>query len=527
MKKHTILLLALVLGLVSCNQDLLNIDEKGVVEESDYYATDDDALSAITVVYNTMKSAYVPDFYIKNLLSNDAYCGGGSKGDRSDLEQLNEFSFSADNSNIKTAFSNYYQVIKYANVVIEKFPEDSETNTDVKDQCRAEAKMARAWAHLQLTMLWGTPPLVDHVLSSSDDYKQPNSAPEVMWNFIMTDLTEAAAVLPSKSSMNEEVVRFTKEAALSLKGKAQIFSGDYAGAKTTLKKVIDSGLYGLVSDMTTLFNKKGDYCEESMIEMNNVWDASNWNFSLFHLFTNPRADKMYIPSISYARGYGFFNPTDDFYNSFIEHDGDSHRLNSWIRTWDQMMDMEYANDQSGLKASFIYAHEGYFDFKYFTYADEVPAGGWGYYCEANFKYMRYAEVLLLYAEVCVEAGDSDGSGLAALNEIQSRAGAPETELTLENVKKESRYELWLEGTQYVNLVRWGDAATELADQGAYIPNFKGVAEDGSYIVDKSQYVNTYYGFKSNKHELLPFPEAETIVNSNIVQNPGWTNSGDE
>ncbi len=527
MRKYILIFLAFSLGLVSCNQDLLDITQNGVVDESVYYSTDDDAMAAITVVYSQWKSVYYDSYFLTNLISDEAWCGGGTRGDNSNFEQLNEFRFSSDNPTINSTFRGYYTIIKYANTVIEKFPEDSETNTDVKDRCRAEAIAARAWAHMQLTSLWGTPPLIDHVLTGSSEYQQPNSDPDVMWDFIIKDLTAAVAVLPSKSSINAQETRLTKEAALAFKGKAQVLSGDYSGAKTTLKQVIDSGKYGLVSDMSTLFNAQGDFSEEIIFEMNTVWNPADFGFSLHHLMVQPRADHMFIPAIGAQMGWGFLNPTGEFYSAFLDHDGaDSHRLDSWIKTWGEMQEMEYTGDK-GLSTAFVYGNEGYFDWKYFTRAADVPVAGYGYFCEANFKIMRYAEVLLLYAEACTQAGDSDGSGLAALNAIQERAGAPTTDLTLENVKNEKRFELWLEGTRFVDLVRWGDAATVLANQGASIPKFEGVASDGSYMVDKNTYTNTYYGFKTSKHELLPFPEAETISNSNIVQNPGWTSASDE
>ncbi len=526
MKKNIIILFSLILMFSSCDQDLLDIQELGVVSESSYYKTDDDALSAITVVYQEMLDAFMADFFLKNLLADDVYCGGGSRGDRTYYEALNAYNFSADNQTVEDAFSAYYQVIKYANVVIENFPEDSETNTDAKDICRAEAKLARAWAHMQLTALWGTPPLIDHVLSNSDEYKQPNSTQEELWGFIITDLTEAATVLPSKTDVSEQVVRFTKGAALSLKGKAEVLSGDYSAAKSTLKEVINSGLYGLVSDMSTLFNGQGDFCAESILEMNKVWNATSWSFNSLHLYTNPRADNIYLPTILYGRGYGFMNPTADFYTAFKAHDGESsHRINSWIKTWEQMLDMEYSGD-NGLIASYIYAHEGYFDWKMACRAEDVPSASWGYYSSANKKYMRYAEVLLLYAEACAQDGDSDGSGLAALNEVQGRAGSPLTALSLENIKEEMRFELWMEGTRFIDLVRWGDAATTLAEQGAYIPTFDGVDGEGNYIVDTDRFTNNTYGFVSNKHELLPFPAAEIISNSNITQNPGWSSESE-
>jgi hypothetical protein len=93
-------------------------------------------------------------------------------------------------------------------------------------------------------------------------------------------------------------------------------------------------------------------------------------------------------------------------------------------------------------------------------------------------------------------------------------------VTLNDIKKEKRLELCIEQVRFQDLVRWGDAATVLANQGKQVPVFSGLNSDGSYNVTYP-YSNEKYGFKAGKHELLPFPEHEMGVNKNLVQNPGW------
>jgi hypothetical protein len=88
---------------------------------------------------------------------------------------------------------------------------------------------------------------------------------------------------------------------------------------------------------------------------------------------------------------------------------------------------------------------------------------------------------------------------------------------MDQIKTESRLELCFEGQRFENLVRWGDAATVLADQGKRNPALQ---TDGS--VKWTSYNDpSDCGFKTGKHELLPFPDTEMSVNPNMVQNPGW------
>ncbi len=519
--KNKIILAALAcLSVVSCS-DMLEIEQKGVVKEETYYSTDEDALSAFTVVYSTLNASnWFMDNSVRNVLSDDIYSAGGTRGDNANYEQLNEYNFAVNNAYIPGLYSFYYNVIYYSNVLLGKF---SQGESDAKDRCIAEARVFRAWAHMQLATLWGNPPLIDHIFEGSSEYQQPNSDPQELWKFIIDELGEAAAKLPSKTGIDEPVVRLTKEVALSFRGKAQVLSGDYEGAKTSLKQVISSGLYGLVptSALGELFTGKYDLCRETVYETNLVNNKSNVWFAFVNgpNMYGPRTDHLSgYPSGIYGIGWGFFNPRQEFIDEFRKNEEGSPRFNAWVRSWDDLL----ADGVSGIQGNSLYGCCGWFDWKFHVDQNDVPTEGYGYCWMKNPRWMRYAEVLLLYAEACAVAGDGDGSGLKALNDIQERAGAPKTSLSLDNVKKEKRFEMWMEGVRITDVIRWGDVGkTTLPEQGKYVPLFKGKASDGSYIVDKTTYTNENYGFKTGRHELLPYPEVETISNSKIVQNPGW------
>ena len=141
--------------------------------------------------------------------------------------------------------------------------------------------------------------------------------------------------------------------------------------------------------------------------------------------------------------------------------------------------------------------------------------------------MRYAEVLLMYAEACAQTGDN--AGLAALNKVQERAQAKHksSALTLAEVQKEKYLECWLEGSRFPDLVRWGIAEQELKDNGKYLPNYcdamfsktPGEAEHRGYIdesdADWCVKAHPEMGFKKEKHSYFPIPFDEKKVNPNI------------
>ena len=262
-------------------------------------------------------------------------------------------------------------------------------------------------------------------------------------------------------------------------------------------------------------------------------------------------------------GWGWLNPTGDFARALIANDGmESARRKAWIKTYEELLyDHKWAADpdewtpgsdganeykktdkgaRGVLENARIHANEGYFIWKNVPHVDQgdVINEGWAGTWNKNFQIMRYAEVLLMYAEACAQTPDAsdDADGLQYLQAIQDRAGVkPEsrsTALTLADVKNEMRFELWLEGDRTVNLIRWGDTQ-QLKEVGSYMPDLRDAlnyeeyeegSEHGVYIdASKATYYKDTYdiGFKPGKHELLPFPKRAVDLNSGLKQNPNW------
>ena len=159
----------------------------------------------------------------------------------------------------------------------------------------------------------------------------------------------------------------------------------------------------------------------------------------------------------------------------------------------------------------------------------------------NGVIMRYAEVLLLYAEACLQSGDN-AQGAWAVNEIRKRAGlTPLGSVGMDDLKKEKMFELWLEGSRWLDLLRWGDT-DRVKNAGQDVPKLfdkihrapqagdQGIKwEHGSeansrfYTVSTHEAIDAKYevGFKAGKHEFFPYPTSEMDRNPNMVQNPGW------
>lgn len=567
MKKYIIPIAILALVASACSQDRLDIDQKGVVSYETFYdGSDESCQSAVTAMYDQAIRTtgnwriYVPINYLFSLPGDDMYAGGGNYGDCDYAGQLSDFRTDVTNDVVTNFYKESYQIIYTANLVLDNF----EANTTAKKDLVAQARAMRAAYHLYLAIAFGTPPLIDHVLSGSD--KPGNSDHNELLEWCATELEAAANDLNERASTSDKgmTYRWSKGAALAYAGKARLFKGDYAGAKADLKKVIDSGKYALVpgSELHKLWEIEGDGCEEKIFEYNiefnpsiaiwgsgvtaqivhSTWMAANSG--------NWRWDHMAgIPSNMFTQGWGFSNPTKKYAEALIANDGmDSDRRKAFIRTYDEVIgvsgnpetDLPYASDAtcptiedklrdpnrgSSTNAG-MFGVEGYYNWKTISLEKDIVQGTWN---DRNFHLMRYAEVLLMYAEACAQLGETGGDGLAALNQIQKRAGAAHVSstLSLNEVKTEKFLEMFNEGCRWADLVRWGDAAKELATMGDALPYQKdkfftsGSPIHVGYVEYENNNAMLDHGFKAGKHELMPFPFAATSVNENLVQNPGY------
>ena len=510
---------ALTLALGSC-EDRLDIPKHGNMGgQEDYYKTDEEAMSALASLYTTWGGLYYNWYFLNNLLSDDVYTGGGSRGDNIGYERLNEYNFDTDDGTIEGVYTGLYAVIYKANLIIEKLDGD----TPVKNRAIAEAYFYRGWAHFQLAALWGTAPVVDHLLEPNE-YLQSNSTSDELWAQVEGDFKTAIDmdILPSKSDINDAVttIRVTKEVAQAMLGKTYLFTGRAKEASEILDKVIESGKYDLWrGELDMLHHAVANNCCEAMLEVQKRNDPEQtWSqFTMTYLMIGWRTGMMKLGDLSstIAEGtYGFLNPRKSAYDAFVAAEGkDGYRLRATMRTYESL------NSEYGLTVNpgeRLVGHEGLFLWKNRALkedciVDQSYFQGMQY---INLRVMRYAEVLLLAAEAHV-LGGSQSKADAYVNLIRDRARlAPLSGVTLADVKNEKRLELYNECVRFVDLVRWGDAETVLANQGKTVPAF------ANGKVAESAFSNSVYGFK-NKHKLLPIPLKEIELNSNMSQNENW------
>ena len=581
MKKYNYLLLLSAVtaatAFTSCDEDKLDIPQKGVASIEDFYKTDDDAESALVSVYadtydnfafmgDVTGWNYSPYLGLINWMGDDLILAGSDEGDCVGERELHDFRYTTSNSVVQAGYTLFYRSIHKCNLLLNNM---ADLSSPVIDRCKAEARVMRAFDHMMLGIYWGTPPIVTEVLTGASQPANCESQ-EYLMQWVADECDAALPYLEERKDVNDKdgCYKITKGFANAVKGKALMWKKDYSGAKAAFEQVINSNKYALVpsEDMCKIGHCNGKGSPEIVFEFNVVGSTTvnnlgnrqmgnfpytfNWRFEF--LGDGPKADKRLNNS-----GWGWINPDKKWAEDLIANDGlESARRKAWILTYDELLynivwpsDGNFA-DYDDIATNFVpgrtdakatdkgrgvskeyYGNGGYFCWRTVMHekGDNLNfswCGTWN----ANFTIMRYAEVLLLYAEACAQLGETSGKGLEVLNMIQNRAKSAHvsSSLSLAEVKNEKRFEMWQDGCRFADLVRWNDLETlKTADHVIYILDDAlrlGQASEHKAVVKVdagSTFKSKGAGFQVGKHELLPFPQTVVDLNKALKQNPGW------
>ncbi len=580
MKKILIpILLSAAAVFSACNPDLLEIPQKGVVSTDTFYQTDEDAEAAMVAAYQGFlwnictqegASIYAPMRACFNLCGDDIYAAGEFFGDNDFMGAMNEFRYDNSSEVIRNAYSNIYYAMYYSNLVIHYFKDGLPNGgqTDVTKRVVAEARVLRAYMHMMLAIGWGNPPLVDGILSAADNPVNYPGTQAELFQWCALECETALPDLEERKSPTDKAgaVKVTKGFANAVAGKCYLFAGDYAKAKTALWEVIKSEKYTLVPGdrYWENFHIEGDANEEKIFEANlelnanvPVWfdivsrstwmESQIWNWRSDHFVLNPSS------SYSGIDGWGGLGIPQWVADEFIANDGpDSYRVKATMIPIEDVvyntvyglaevdamtLEQKKASDKLGLDARGLYGQSFYLPLKPVTRIADCVGVGQNIRVN-NFVIMRYAEVLLLYAEACLKTND-DATAKTYINMLQQRAGSKTVsdKVDMDVLKKEKKIELWLEGARWADMVRWGDfegakqagqKVTVLYDKLTREP--KADDEEVTWHKDGRFYTVVTHaakdrgdkiGFVAGKHERFPYPYSVTSKNPSIKQNDGW------
>ena len=559
MKKYIFpLILTAVMLFTACNEDLLDIPQKGVIGIDSFYQTDEDAESALVNLYGDFitniggnDGIYVPFNIVFNYPADNVLAAGEFYGDNDQLASINEFRFDSQSSVVSLLYSRLYYVIYHSNLVIGNFEYGESA---VKDRCISEARVVRAWAHMMAAFAWGTPPLVDRLLAPEEKPVNFEGTHEELIRWCAKEFGESVQYLDERKSPSDKdgAVKVTKGFALAMQGKALLNVGDYAAAKTPLKSVISSGKYELVpgDKFANIFHLSGDGSSEKVFELNLINNASigDWDGKIqrstwmeMNVWGWRSSRLAASPTMQADQGWGGLAIEETFAKEFAANDGDSYRRKATMISYDEFItELQWPSDQGDINSMTraqkladpnrgiinpdgLYGQSEYLQKKHIVLAEDRSTN---WYRFNNFIITRYADVLLMYAEACAQTNDNDG--LQYLRMVQERAGSDyvSSTLTLQDVKKERNYELWMEASRWIDMKRWGEFE-KAKKAGSRIPSLKDAFINDNepahrgYLTYSEPNAGLSVGFKEGKHEWFPYPYNVTSINPNIVQNPGW------
>jgi hypothetical protein len=334
--------------------------------------------------------------------------------------------------------------------------------------------------------------------------KKIRTTKDVVVNQIILDLDEAIKVLPVSYATTDKG-RATKGAALSLKARMLLYEGKWAAASQAAKEVMDLKAYALFPNYREMFRLQNENNSEVIFNVEFLAPRFTNNFDQsIYILNTPAPIKDLVDSYLMTDGKSIGNSS--LYNPNQPYENRDPRLHQTIAVigykfngkLTQLRDV--VNTGFGLK-------------KYTSFLDDVSTAVVPPNTELNPIVIRYAEILLTYAEAQNENVGPDASVYLALNAIRSRPsvkmvqvspGLSKEEMRIV-IRNERRIELAFEGLYYSDIRRWRTA--EIVNNGA-IFNY-----EGKPITNRT--------FNKNRDYLWPIPFTQIQENPQLIQNPGY------
>lgn len=465
---------------------------------------------------------------------------------------------------IMQPFGLLYSTISQATYVIEHIEGVTFTDQKLKNAYLGEAYFWRAFANFYLLTNYRNVSLIQHSPTGIEDYVRPISTPDEVWDAICSDLELAKNALPEKGYWKgDKLGRVTAGAAAALRGKAYLYRSGieplygtstktyYDEAAAEFEQVIrgDFGTYSLV-EYGDNFDVAHENNNESVLELQFLGDVENATLNPATATSGLAFDTRGI--MLPGTGVGYEGVVHDWlYDAFvnsIDKDGYTdirmfstmffNDLSAEIKLrpgqrltgpggW-HFEDMYPSQDFSTVANTRTHVYKAGFlkgmDLS-MPMRNNAPTsltgvgGGVKEYIYnqprahgVNWRYIRYADVLLMYAEAVVNGGkEGTVSAVEAFNQVRDRANMDRVGgVTLDLIKQERILEFALEGHRFFDLLRWGELNQQFKKLEREDPNFKQLISD-----------TDYEGFTQGKHEWLPIPIQEIESNPYAKQNPGY------
>jgi starch-binding outer membrane protein, SusD/RagB family len=512
--------------LVSCS-DFLDVDvQGGVTTESD----PDLAQKLVTGVYNSLLlgdafgSGDIHGFgflSVSSIMSDDADKGSTPSDQAGTTGHIDDFTLTPTNKFAESLWNGHYRGIGSANQAI-KALKIANVAAATKQRLTAEVRFIRGYLYFNLVRMYGQVPLVFRVPKDANDANndpafQTRAELSVVYDSIINDLEFAAGILPLRSAA--AAGHINKGTAQSMLAKVYMYkasdptvaapaNADWQNVLDLTDEVIASGEYALVDDYATIWRQAGENSSESIFEVQ-TGEFNNGNLSVgdYTVSQGPRVGGLGGWN---DLGWGFNNPSTSLISAYET--GDL-RKNATIIFVDNSGTHAGTLLWDGFRLPSKDSVENlYYNYKAYTSTNPDPAKRgeqnqeeFSSYADKNrpknIRILRYADVLLMYAEAAVVLGTGDPD--TKINLIRERADLdPISGVTQLQVWNERRVELAMEHDRFWDLVR----------QGKIVPGRTAT------VMHEAGKLN----FTEGKHELLPVPTSQILLSGNqLTQNPNY------
>ena len=541
--KQLIIIFIVLSGLLfaSCNE-FLTPEPYATERLSSYFRDDTAAISSVNSAYVPLQwqlaGTYCNEWFVGDVVSDDALKGGASISDMQVVLLMENFQTTANNLYLESFYNINYQGIFRCNFAMENIigmDDEKLSSPELKRRLIAEAKFLRALYHFRLIRIFGGVIKGDRTYNQLDALKAKSTKAEIV-EFIRSDLDAAIKDLPLKNEYaSTELGRATKSAAQALLMRVILFdiknsentTGDYDRVIALGDSIIKSTQYTLKSNYADIFKvffspNDARFIEEngseSVFEVQYMAEATSDYGGVGR--TRGNFDPIMTRTRAGNHGWGFNRPSQDLYDAFES--GDPRRDEAILpfNAGDVYGPGEYDNGFHARKASLGFWRTVSGNLTYYMpplqHATRAPN---------NTMMIRYADVILMYAEAACERNNLP-EGLEKLNWIRKRAkdssadplnpailppfpygnyGNNQADLR-KAIRHERRVELAMEGHRWFDLIRWGIAGEVM---NAY--RIKYADKEGK---DMSPFI-------VGKHELFPIPETQLNANPLLEQNPDY------
>ena len=492
-----------IAGLVSLTGCKKYLDEppenKTFTEETDYTKSDDMILPLLGT-YAEFQNTEWEDMPLISVRGDDVNAGG--LGDQQDFANTDMYSYNKDYWMYNSLWQNYYQNIISANSSMEQIAlyKEYAPNKALADQYVSEVLVMKSWWLLHLSRVWGALP-VPPTSDPSDMYEVSLSSKDEIMQMISGWMDQAIPNLPAvrpneRADVPGGVTKFT---ALAIKAFANLELKNYQAVAEATGEIINSGKFTLEPDYYNLFKIPGKLNSENIWEMqySDLGQGSGDNYAYLYAFFGPQG---WTPKVSGAGdGWGFWEPSMKYIKFMLDR-GEIIRLETSVIFTDRGIeeikkDPKYANlpawisntTKSGDKFN-DFARELFVSGKHYLPSEQLTPGRTDYGTNKNFTCIRYAGILLMYAEaLTMGASGTAGTADDAINAVRARAGMTALSgVTHDQVMDEKYAELAME---------WGDRFYDMVR----LENYAALSYDGrTFTADK-----IFLPYPQNQVDQLP------------------------